>query len=76
MAWRTEPDPQVGRRILVFLYDRIASLDDPRSIGDALEGPRLGVFWNYRVGDDRLIASIEDAALRILVVRIDDHRQV
>ncbi len=87
MAWRLEldpaaereldkPDPQVARRILVFLYDRVASLDDPRSIGDALKGPKLGVFWKYRVGDYRIIASSEDAALRILIVRIENRRQV
>ena len=26
-------DPQIARRILAFLHDRVATLDDPRSIG-------------------------------------------
>ncbi|MHB8784891.1 MAG: type II toxin-antitoxin system RelE family toxin [Thauera sp.] len=47
-------------------------LQDPRSIGEALKGSRLGAFWKYRVGDWRIIANIEDGALRILVVRIGD----
>ncbi len=48
-------DPQVARRILKFLQDRIVKLDDPRSIGEALHGSKLGEFWKYRVGDYRLM---------------------
>jgi len=54
----------------------VALLDDPRSIGQALKGSRLGGYWKYRVGDYRVISSIEDAALRILVVRIGNRRDV
>ena len=69
-------DPQIARRILVFLRDRIASLDDPRSIGEALKGAQLGEFWKYRVGDWRIIANIEDDVLRILIIRIGNRREV
>ena len=87
MAWRIEfdraaerelgkLDPQVAKRILLFLQERVANLDDPRSIGEALKGSRLGDFWKYRVGDYRLISSIEDGALRILVIKIGNRREV
>lgn len=69
-------DPQVARRVLSFLHERVAHLDDPRSIGEALKGVRLGEFWKYRVGDYRIIAKIEDGALRVLVVRIGNRRDV
>ena len=69
-------DKQIARRITEFLRERVAVLDDPRSIGEALKGSRLGEFWKYRVGDYRLIASIEDGALRILVVRIGNRKEV
>jgi mRNA interferase RelE/StbE len=69
-------DPQISRRVLSFLHERVAPLDDPRSIGEALKGSRLGEFWKYRVGDYRIISSIEDGALRILVVRIGNRREV
>ena len=69
-------DPQTARRILAFLHGRVASLDDPRSIGEALKGSKLGEFWKYRVGDYRIISSIEDGALRILVVKIGNRREV
>lgn len=87
MAWKVELstlaqknldrlDPQIARRILAFLNERVAPLDDPRSIGEALKGSRLGEFWKYRVGDYRVISSIEDGALKILVVRIGNRREV
>ena len=69
-------DPQTARRILAFLHGRVATLDDPRSIGEALKGSKLGEFWKYRVGDYRIISNIEDGALRILVVKIGNRREV
>lgn len=59
-----------------FFFERIAPLDDPRSIGEALKGSELGELWKYRVGDYRIIASIEDKLVRILVVRIGNRREV
>lgn len=58
------------------MRDRIAALEDPRSVGEALHGAKLGEFWKYRVGDYRVISQIEDAAVRILVVRIGNRRDV
>ena len=69
-------DKQIARRITEFLRERVAVLDDPRSIGEALKGSKLGVFWKYRVGDYRIISSIKDGALRILVVKIGNRREV
>ncbi len=69
-------DPQMARRILTFLHGRVAVLDDPRSIGEALKGSTLGEFWKYRVGDYRIISHIENGALRILIVRIGNRREV
>jgi len=69
-------DPGAAKRILHFLNDRIAQLDDPRSIGEALKGSKLAAFWKYRVGDYRIIAHIDDAVVRIVVVRIGNRREV
>ena len=69
-------DRQTARRIVAFLHGRVGVLDDPRSIGEALKGSRLGEFWKYRVGDYRVIARIEDNAVRVLVVRIGNRRHV
>ena len=69
-------DPQVARRILSFLHDRVAHLENPRSVGEALKGSKLGAFWKYRVGDYRIISNIEDGRLLILVIRIGNRREV
>lgn len=69
-------DKPVARRIVKFLRDRVAVLDDPRAIGEALKGSSLGEFWKYRVGDYRIICSIEDSILTILVVRVGNRREV
>lgn len=87
MTWRVEIsdkakknlaglDKAVAKRITDFLRTRVATLDDPRSLGEALKGSRLGDFWKYRVGDYRIIASIEDRALRVLVIRVGNRREV
>ena len=58
-------DPQIARRFLSFLYGRLAKLENPRSLGEALKGSEPGEFWKYRVGDYRIISGIEDQALTI-----------
>jgi mRNA interferase RelE/StbE len=69
-------DPETARRLLKFMSGRLAHLDDPRSIGEALKGKKLGEFWKYRIGDYRIIADIQDSELLILVVRIGNRREV
>lgn len=68
--------PERRRRILLFLQQRLAVADDPRSNGKALAGPRLGDFWRYRIGDDRLIARIDDNARRVLILRMGHRRDI
>jgi len=87
MAWKIEFTPeaqrnldlldkQVASRIAKFIVERIAALEDPRSLGEALHGPDLKRYWKYRVGDYRVIAKIEDARISIVVVRIGTRREV
>lgn len=53
-------DKQVVLHIVKFLRERVAVLENPRSIGEALVGSTLGDYWKYRVGDYRIIADIQD----------------
>jgi mRNA interferase RelE/StbE len=69
-------DPQSSRRILKFLLERLAKLDDPRSLGQALKGARFGEFWKYRVGDYRLICKIGDDRLLVLVLRVGHRKEI
>lgn len=87
MAWRIEFEASAAKelrkldrlaagRILKFLRERLAPLDDPRSLGEALKGNRFGEFWKYRVGDYRVIAHIDDGKVCILVVRVGNRRDI
>ena len=69
-------DRQVAQRLLDFLTQRVISLKDPRSVGQALKGSKLGEFWKYRVGDFRIIANIQDQKMIILVLRVGNRRVI
>jgi mRNA interferase RelE/StbE len=69
-------DPQTTRRILVFLFERLSALENPRSIGEALQGADLGAYWKYRVGDYRLICEIEDKKITVNLLKVGHRREV
>jgi len=66
----------VARRILAFLHERVATLEDPRSIGEALKGSALGEYWKYRIGNWRVICEIKDKEIVIVVLRVGNRREV
>ena len=87
MAWRVEYSKEaeieiaklhrpIAQRIIQFMGSRVAKLENPRSIGQALAGSTLGDYWKYRVGDYRIIADIQDAKLIVMVVRVGNRREV
>ncbi len=68
-------DRQIARRLLDYLDEKIAPLENPRSRGKALVGP-LGELWRYRIGDYRVICEIQDNVMRILVVEAGHRKQI
>jgi mRNA interferase RelE/StbE len=87
LAWQIEFDPDalkelkrldrpVQIRLVAFLRDRLAPLDDPRSLGEALSGARLGSYWKYRVGDWRIVCDIQDQRVVVRVLRLGNRREV
>ena len=87
MRWRVTLDPDairdfddldgsVQKRVSKFLYERVANLEDPRSIGEALRGSTFGDYWKYRVGDYRLVARILDRVVEVIIVRVGHRREV
>ena len=87
MAWRVEIsasarkalgtlDPQAARGILRFLDEKVARASDPRRAGKALVGSALWNSWRYRVGDDRVLADIQDRTVTVVVVRIGHRGEV
>jgi mRNA interferase RelE/StbE len=87
MVWRIEfsataekqfrkLDALVAKRMSSFLRDRLATLENPRSLGAALQGNELGELWKYRVGDWRLICRIQDHSILITIVKIGNRSEV
>ncbi len=87
MVWTIELDPaakktlnnldtQIARRILQFLFERVAFLENLRSIGEALQGSRFKTLWKYRVGDYRLISHLDDGLCRVLIIKIGNRKEV
>jgi mRNA interferase RelE/StbE len=87
LAWAIEFDPAavkdlkkldrpVQLRIVAFLRDRVAELENPRAIGEALAGNELGNYWKYRVGDWRIICDIQDGRIVVRVLRVGNRREV
>ena len=68
-------DKPVAYRILKFLHQRVARLDSPQQIGEKLQGA-LSPYWKYRVGDYRLICSIEHSRLVVLVLRVGHRSEI
>jgi mRNA interferase RelE/StbE len=87
LAWRVEFDPdavkdlkklekQVQIRILDFLRERLARLENPRELGEALAGSKLGNYWKYRVSDWRIICDLQDQRIVVRVLRVGNQRGV
>ncbi len=69
-------DKQVALRILDYMDQRVATLDDPRSLGKNLVGPKMGEYWRYRVGDIRIICDIADKQMCVLVIEVGNRKEV
>lgn len=87
MAWKIELSKsaeksidklgsETAARILLFLRQRLAHMENPRALGAALSGTRLGPYWKYRVGDYRIICDIQDDTVNILVVKVGHRSDV
>lgn len=67
-------DPTTLRRIRVYL-EALCQMEDPRARGKPLHG-NLGGFWRYRIGDYRVLVSIEDQRLVIVAIELGHRSQV
>lgn len=65
-------DKPISRRIQLYLEN--LHLENPRLAGKPLSGE--SGFWRYRVGDYRILVSIDDDVLLVLVVDVDHRRQI
>ena len=68
-------DKQAQRDILQYFRERIATEEDPRRLGKALTHDKAGL-WRYRLRDYRMICTIEDDRLVVLVLRVGHRKKV
>lgn len=68
-------DTRAQRAIIRYMRDKIATEEDPRRFGDPLRKDLKGL-WKYRIGSYRIICSIEDQKVVVLVVRVGHRRNV
>ena len=66
---------QAQREILKYLDERIATDEGPSRFGKALRGDLAGL-WRYRVGDYRLICSLREGQMLVLVLKVGHRRDV
>ena len=64
----------MARRVVEYMDEIVAALEDPRQRGRALTGP-MGGLWRYRIGRCRVICDLQDQALRVLVLRVASRGQ-
>ena len=68
-------DRLVAMRIIDYLENKVAQLDEPRQFGKALQG-QLANLWRYRIGDYRVIVEIQDSELIIQVIKIGHRKDI
>ncbi len=86
MAWKVEFDHHAAKefkkldkqnQLLIsgYLKNKISLTDNPRNFGKPLRYELSGL-WRYRVKNFRIICSIEEDTLIILVLKIDTRDSV
>jgi mRNA interferase RelE/StbE len=87
LAWKIEFDEKVyydleklgkpaQKKIIKYLKERIAYLEDPRTSGKPLTGASYRGIWRYRVENYRILCKIEDAKLIVLVVGVGHRSKI
>lgn len=61
-------DRAIQKRVVKF-FEKIGNAQNPRSSGKALRGDKAGL-WRYRVGNYRIICSIQDTNEELHVLEV------
>jgi mRNA interferase RelE/StbE len=68
-------DKTQQRIIVNWIIKNLENTNDPRVFGKTLKG-NLKDYWRYRVGDYRIIAEINDAEVKILIIEIGHRKDI
>lgn len=68
-------DRYTQRMIKAWIEKNLVNCEDPRSSGKGLTANRNGQ-WRYRIGDYRMICTIQDDKLVILALSVGHRREI
>lgn len=63
------------KRILNYVNDVLAKVENPRILGKALTGDLKGL-WRYRIGNLRIVCHIQDNNLLILILKVAHRKEI
>lgn len=61
--------------ILAWIEKNLVNADEPKIYGKALKGNLKG-YWRYRVGNYRILASIDDHEIKIIIFNIGHRKDI
>jgi mRNA interferase RelE/StbE len=68
-------DRATQRLIIAYVDKHLVNRENPRAIGKALTGDRGGQ-WRYRIGNYRLLATINDSEVIVYIFKVGHRRDV
>jgi len=68
-------DKEQQKIIIAWVEKNLVHTDEPRKYGKSLKGA-LKDYWRYRVGNYRLIASIDEKEVTILIVNVGHRKDI
>lgn len=69
-------DHLIQKRIYNFMNEKISQLENPKTLGESLEGNLKGL-WRYKVAKDyRVLCKIQKSHLLILIVEVGHRSSV
>lgn len=61
--------------IMSWIEKNLINTDNPKEKGKALKG-ELKEYWRYRVGNYRLIASINESEIQIIILNVGHRKEI
>lgn len=68
-------DKHLGLMLARNMKSKLDDIEDPRSIGKALQGEYKGL-WRYRIGSYRVICEIRDYELIVLAIDVGHRKDI
>lgn len=68
-------DKSQQNMIFAWIEKNLVNTDYPQKHGKALKG-NLKEYWRYKVGNYRILADINDAEIKIIIINIGHRKEI